>query len=188
MLTLNESRTFETRDGLALAARRLTRADAVALQVFSAALGAESRRKFTPHLYDDATLERFLTRSENGADYTLGAFDGARLAAYFFLWNFQNPVPLLGIGMRDDYQHRGLGKLLMEHLIETARETGRDGVELTTMLDNHNAFALYEKCGFCYFGNVENVLGDGTVIIERGMFLPLKPGAKRMDGRHQPPA
>ncbi len=187
MLALNETSSFVTRDGLTLTARHLIPADAAALHVFNNALGSDSRRKFTPHLYDAQTLEKVLSRSEKGDDYTLGAFDGTRIAAYFFLWYFKKPVPLLGIGMRDEYQHRGLGKLLMEHLIETARENGCDGVELTTMLDNHNAFALYEKCGFHFYGTVENRLGDGKVIIERGMFLPLKPGAKRMEGPHQPP-
>jgi ribosomal protein S18 acetylase RimI-like enzyme len=188
MLALPDTLPLQAQSGPALAARRLNRADAPALVDFHAALGADSRRKFTPHAYDEATLEKILRRSEEGDDYTLAVFDGRILAAYFFLWNLRKPVPLLGIGMRDEYQHRGLGKQLMAHLIETARETGRDGVELTTMLDNHNAFALYEKCGFRYYGNVENVTGDGTIVIERGMFLPLKPGAKHMEGRHQPPA
>lgn len=187
MLTLKTTLPLATKNGLSVPARRLTRADAPALVVFNAALGAESRRKFMPHAYDEATLDRMMRRSETGEDYTLAAFDGPLLAAYFFLWYFQNPVPLLGIGMRDEYQHQGLGIQLMRHLIEAARETDRDGVELTTMLDNHNAFALYEKCGFKYYKNVENVTGDGLVVIERAMFLSLKPGAEPMKGPHQPP-
>lgn len=188
MLTPTDTLTLTMKNGRPLSARRLTRADAPSLVVFHAALGPESRRKFTPHAYDEATLERMLRRSETGDDYTLAAFDGPILAAYFFMWFFRKPVPLLGIGMRDEYQHQGLGIQLMKHLIEAARETERDGVELTTMLDNHNAYALYEKCGFRYYGNVENVTGDGTVVVERAMFLPLKPGAKHMDTRHAPPA
>jgi GNAT superfamily N-acetyltransferase len=188
MLTFEDTLPLATRNGLSLPARRLTRADGPALVVFNNALGVESRRKFTPHAYDGATIEKMMSRSESGDDYTLAAFDGPLLAAYFFLWYFKRTVPLLGIGMRDEYQHQGLGIQLMRHLIEAARETDRDGVELTTMLDNHNAFALYQKCGFKYYKNVENVTGDGTVVIERAMFLALKPGAEPMKGRHQPPA
>jgi ribosomal protein S18 acetylase RimI-like enzyme len=187
MLTLKETVSFATRDGLILTGRRLTLADSAALAAFNAGLGSESRRKFAPHRYDDETLAKILARSERGDDYTLGVFEGARIAAYLFLWYFNKNVPLLGIGMRDEYQHRGLGRPLMEHLTAAAREKGCEGVELTTMLDNQNAFALYEKCGFHYFGNVENKQGDGSVIVERGMFLPLKPGAKRMSDTHQPP-
>jgi ribosomal protein S18 acetylase RimI-like enzyme len=188
MLTLSDRLPLTTRDGLPLFARRLTRADAGALQVFNASLGADSRRKFLPHRYDEPTLEIILRRSEAGEDYTLGVFDKSLIVAYFFLWYFQKPVPLLGIGMRDEYQHRGLGRLLMGHLADVARETGRDGVDLTTMQDNHNAFALYQKCGFTFYKNVENVTGDGTITIERAMFLAIKPGAKPLDGPHQPPA
>jgi ribosomal protein S18 acetylase RimI-like enzyme len=187
MLTFADTLSLALKSGLVLPARRLTRADAPALPVFHAALGDESRRKFTPHAYDEATLERMLRRSETGEDYTLAAFDGPVLAAYFFLWNFLKPVPLLGIGMRNEYQHQGLGLQLMNHLIEAARETGRDGVELTTLMDNHAAFALYQKCGFHYYKNVENVSGDGTVVVERALFLALKPGAEPMRGPHQPP-
>jgi ribosomal protein S18 acetylase RimI-like enzyme len=188
MLTFTDTLAFTLKNGLSLPARRLTRADAPALVAFNLALDAESRRKFTPHAYDGKTLETMLRRSEAGEDYTLAVFDGPLLSAYFFLWYFRKPVPLLGIGMRSECQHQGLGKQLMSHLIEVARETGRDGVELTTMLDNHTAFALYQKCGFNYYKNVENVTGDGTVVIERAMFLALKPGAQPMAGRHQPPA
>ena len=187
MLVIGDSQPLVTKDGYVLSARRLTRADAAALQRFGKELDAESRRKFTPHRYDDAALEILMSRSEKGIDYTVAGFDGEKLATYFFLWNFTEPVPGLGIGMRNEYQHRGLGRPMMEHLIEAARENGCDGVELTTMLDNHNAFALYEKCGFRYFGNVENVSGDGKVTVERGMFLALKPGAKRTGIRIHPP-
>jgi ribosomal protein S18 acetylase RimI-like enzyme len=188
MLVIPETLPLEMKNRASLTARRLVREDAQALVDFHASLDSDSRRKFTPHAYDPPTLEKILSRSEEGEDYTVGAFDGPILAAYFFLWYFLKPVPLLGIGMRDAYQNQGLGSRLMRHLIETAMETGRDGIELTTMMDNHNAFALYRKCGFVYYKNVENVTGDGTVVVERGMFLALKPGAQPMSGPHRPPA
>ena len=75
----------------------------------------------------------------------------------------------------------------MEVLIREARATGRDGVELTTMMDNHAAFALYQKMGFAYYADVENRVGDGSIVIERAMFLALKPGAPPLSGPHAPP-
>jgi len=183
----NAKATIATRDGQTLVVRPLTRNDHKALQNFNAALAPDSRRKFLPHRYDDDTVRRVLERAETGDDFTLGVFDGDRLAGYFFLWRARERVPLLGIGMLDEFQHRGLGTQMMQILIDEARRTGRDGIELTTMLDNHAGFALYQKMGFHYYGNVENRVGDGTIVIERGMFLALKPGATRMEGAHAPP-
>jgi ribosomal protein S18 acetylase RimI-like enzyme len=175
------------RDGCTLTVRRLTRDDVVALQRFNEELSGDSRGRFLPHSYDDLTMGKVLTRSEAGKDLVLGAFDGERMAAYFFLWYFTERVPLLGIGMLDEYQGRGFGGQLMLALVAAAKANGNEGIELTTMQDNHRAFALYEQVGFEYYGNVENIDGDGRVIIERGMFYEIKPGAMRYDGKHAPP-
>ena len=174
-------------DQRALAVRTLVAADAEALKRFNADLSPESRRHFTPHPYDDATLAKLLARAEAGEDLLLGVFDGQRLVGYFFLWRYRQAVPLLGIALLDEYHGRGLGRQMMEILIRHAKDADRDGVELTTMLDNDRAFALYQKVGFKYLGNVENVQGEGKVVIERGMFYAIKPGAKPTHGPHRPP-
>lgn len=186
-MELDESRSIAARDGATLQVRRLRSADAKALQAFNADLSDESRRKFLPHAYDDATVAKALARSERGDDLLLGLFDGKGMVGYFFLWYARERVPLLGIGLLDAYQHRGLGRPMMAMLLEEAKASGRDGVELTTMQDNDNAFALYEKCGFEYVGDVENRTGDGTIVIERAMFYRIEPGAQPMQGAHEPP-
>ena len=71
--------------------------------------------------------------------------------------------------------------------IAASAETGCDAIELTTAPENPRAFALYQKCGFQYLGDVENQMGEGKVRIERCMFLPLKKGAKPMEEPHAPP-
>ena len=170
-----------------LPVRSLTGADAFALQKFNAELSDESRRKFLPHAYDDATVAKILARSDSRDDLVLAAFDDGRIVAYFFLWHFRERVPVLGIGMLDAYQGKGLGRKIMLLLIDEAMKADRDGIELTTMLDNDVAFALYQKVGFRYLGNVDNIQGDGKHVIERALFYPIKPGAKPMEGAHKPP-
>lgn len=174
-------------DGTRLPVRPLEHADAAALRRFNEELSPESRRRFLPHAYDDATVAAILRRAEDGDDLVLGVFDGERLVGYFFLWYFRQRVPLLGIGLLDAYQSRGLGRQMMAILIDAARDAGREGVELTTMLDNDRAFALYQKMGFRYIGDVENEQGEGQVVIERAMFLELVPGGRPMEGPHRPP-
>ena len=174
-------------DGTLLEVRRLNRADAAALQAFNAALTTETRRLFNPHPYDEDTLLRLLQRSEDGEDLTLGVFDGEALVGYFFLWYFRRRVPLLGIGLRDAFQGRGLGGRMIERLISAAAARGCEGVELTTLPDNQRAFALYNRCGFKHYADVPNRSGDGRILTERGMFYAIRPGAAPMTGPHQPP-
>lgn len=173
--------------GAALPVRRLRPGDAAALRRFNDELSAASRRFFLPHAYDAGTLARLLARAEAGDDLLLGAFEGDRLAGYFFLWHARARVPLLGIGMLDACQGRGLGRQMMAMLLDAARAGGAEGVELTTMLDNDRAFALYQKMGFRYLGDVQNLVGDGTTVVERAMFYEIKPGARPMEGPHRPP-
>jgi len=184
---LNEQGSVTSRDGRSLAVRRLTRADGPALQRFNAGLSPESRRLFLPHRYDDETVRKSLGRSADGEDLALGLWDGERLVGYFFLWYFRRRVPLLGIGLADEYQGRGLGRPLMDILIREAERNGNEGIELTTMQDNERAFALYRKAGFRYLRDVENVAGDGRIAIERAMFHEIKPGAAPMQEPHRPP-
>ena len=184
---MQETKRIRTRDGAELSVRRLRAGDDAALQEFNRSLSPDSRFKFLPHQYDDATVAKALARSEAGDDLLLGAWDGGRLAGYFFLWYFHARVPLLGIGLLDAYQGRGLGIQMMEILIAEARGIGSEGIDLTTMQHNHSAFALYEKAGFKYYADVENVVGDGRIEIERAMFYEIKPGAKPMEGKHRAP-
>lgn len=186
-MELNASCTITTRDGVELRVRRLTGCDGAALQAFNEALSPESRRRFLPHAYDDDTVARVLARSEHGDDYLLGVFDDERVVGYFFLWRVHARVPLLGIGILDAFQHCGLGRQMMQLLIDHAVAEGCEGIELTTMRDNHNAFTLYQKCGFRYLGDVDNRTGDGTIVVERAMFYAIKPGASPMEGAHAPP-
>jgi len=186
-MKLSDTTQITATDGATLKVRRLSSSDAEALRTFDEGLSEESRRRFLPHLYDDETVHKVLARSEAGDDLTLGAFDGTRMVGYFFLWYFGERVPLLGIGMLDEFQHRGLGRKMMGILIEQAKANGSEGIELTTMQDNDNAFALYQKVGFRYLKDVENVVGDGRIVIERALFYEIKPGAEPMSGPHRPP-
>jgi ribosomal protein S18 acetylase RimI-like enzyme len=174
-------------DGRTIFIRRPEYTDMPALKAFFEALGPESIRLFLPHPYTEPVLRRRIERSLDGDDLVYLAWFESRAAGYFFLWNYNQPVCLLGIGLADDFQNLKLGQKFMALLIEDARLAGRDGIELTTMLDNDRAFHVYEKLGFRYIGNVENIVGDGRTVIERAMFFPLKPGARPMSTPHKCP-
>lgn len=180
-------RHLTTRDKRELPVTQLLPGDEAALQAFNDGLSAQTKHLFTPHRYDEETVTKVTQRSENGDDAVFGIWDGDELVGYYFLWNARARVPLLGIGFADRLQGQGLGRQAMEHLIEVAKASDREGIELTTDLSNDRAYALYERVGFEYLRDVDNQVGDGSIRVERAMFLPLKEGAEPMTEPHAPP-
>jgi putative acetyltransferase len=53
-----------------------------------------------------------------------------------------------GISIRDDYQNKGLGKILTQYMLDIAKERGMKKVELTVVTQNERAIHIYEKMGF----------------------------------------
>lgn len=187
-MELREERFLTTRDGNNLRVRRLRNTDADALVQFSRDLSENSCRLFHPHRYDHKTVANVLQRSEAGEDLVLGLFDDERLVGYFFLWYFKEQAPLLGIGLLDEFQGHGLGKKMLNLLIEEAGKNGNEGIELTTMQDNNTAFELYKKMGFRYYKDMNSVTDDGRVVVgERAMFREIKPGAQPLGKERRPP-
>ncbi len=180
-------RRLTTKDGRTVIARRLQEGDREKLQQFDRDLSDETRFLFPPHAYDDETVDAYIRRNARGDDIIYVAEYEGKIVAYFFLWYASRPTCLLGIGIADAFQGVGLGRQLMEILIESGREAGCEAIELTTAPENARAFALYQQCGFESLGDVENQMGEGKVRIERCMFLPLKPGATPMEEPHAPP-
>lgn len=186
-MNLNEEISINGRSGERFIVRRLLLNDRASLQKFGNSLSEKSRSTFLPHAYDNMTVDALLSRSEAGKDLILGLFHKGKMAAYLFLWYFDKPIPLLGIGILGEYQGQGLSKKLMQILIDEARENGCDGIELTTLPDNNVAYSLYESMGFKHYADVENVAGDGRIFIERAMFLQFNPDANPSTEQHKPP-
>jgi ribosomal protein S18 acetylase RimI-like enzyme len=183
---MSETR-IKSRQGVDIFVHRVSAGDAPRLKAFDASLSEATRSFFLPHAYDDETLEQIIARAIAGADRAYLALSGDTVAGYFFLWEFTEPVPVLGVGITDAFQGQGLGAHFMELLIADAREAGRDGIELTTVPGNQRAFALYRKMGFEHIRDANNIAGDGRVVREHVMFLPLKPGAMPPDREFKPP-
>ncbi|WP_286846844.1 GNAT family N-acetyltransferase [Proteiniphilum sp. UBA5463] len=186
-MEINDNILINSTAGDEFIIRRLLKSDRRGLQEFGNSLSKESTASFLPHSYDDDTVNAFLERSETGKDLTLGLFINDKMVAYFFLWYYTNPIPLLGIGILDEYQGKGFGKKLIQFLIDAARRTNRDGIELTTLPDNHRAYTLYEQVGFRHYADVNNLAGDGRVVTERAMFLQFNPAASPSVDLHKPP-
>lgn len=165
-------------DGRKVIVRTVGETDGALLKGFLQSLSAESWHFFAPHAYTDEVIAERIGKIVAGQDRAYIAVAGERAVAYCCLWGIRKAVPLLAIGVTDAWQGCRLGQQLLDVVIQDARALGKDGIELTTMLDNDRAFHIYQKKGFIYLGNVQTVEGGGEATIERRLFLPLKEGAQ----------
>lgn len=175
------------RNGIMLQGHPLTNADIDGLQRFGAGLSDRTRSVFLPHSYNPETLARYAARNRCGHDRAFVLCDRDEIVGYFFLWDFDKSVPVLGIGLADAWQRQGLGEPILRLLIGEARVAGCDAIELTTVPTNKQAFRLYLRVGFEPVGEVDNVAGDGRTIRECRMLLALKPGVCVPDRNFKPP-
>ncbi|MBC7328277.1 GNAT family N-acetyltransferase, partial [bacterium] len=82
-------------------------------------------------------------------------------------------IPTVGICISDKYQGKGIGKKLLEKLIDEAKRQNKMGLRLTVMKDNNKAISLYKKLGFYIIGEADDPWGPSWK-----MLLPLRPPRK----------
>jgi ribosomal protein S18 acetylase RimI-like enzyme len=111
------------------------------------------------------------------------ADDGARLVGYVearrgaFRRNRHSAYVVIGV--REDAASRGLGRQLLDHLEQWAREAGITRLELTVMDDNARALRLYQRQGYEIEGRRRNSLRVG------GRYVDELAMAKLLDARVQ---
>jgi ribosomal protein S18 acetylase RimI-like enzyme len=132
--------------------RPLSYTDAPLLSRFFAALGPASRHFFHPHAFDEATAQRLTARVGDPREARFlmvrGSPPNEDVVGYGFLTNLESDGPTLGIAVADHAAGQGLGRLLMEHLIDTGRRLDKDSIRLTVYDENKRARHLYERCDF----------------------------------------
>ena len=70
----------------------------------------------------------------------------------------------VGIALYQEYCGRGIGKVMLETILEVARKLGYEQAELEVISGNESAIALYEKLGFVRYGTFPDSMkySDGT--------------------------
>ncbi|MDY2731362.1 MAG: GNAT family N-acetyltransferase, partial [Erysipelotrichaceae bacterium] len=98
-----------------------------------------------------------------------GSFEGNTLSR-------QKHRVSLGIYLLKEYTNMGIGTLLMETLIDEAKKTDIEQIELICINDNHIAMHVYEKLGFKVTGTLPdyNKYKDGSYVDASYMVLKLK--------------
>ena len=138
--------------------RRFRRTDGDALyEFFTQRLSPESQRLYSLQPLDRNLVDWVVSEADAPDVVRLVAFKDDAIIGYAY-WRpqiFKPKLPLLSIAVADEYQGLGLGRALMELLIEAARLRGMDGLELHVFKHNRRAIALYRKVGFEIIGDTD---------------------------------
>jgi len=97
---------------------------------------------------------------------TMGAFEGAEILGVAGLRANQGPKEshkgmLVGMYVRPRARNRGVGRRLVEAVIEVARTRGVELLQLAVVSDNEPARRLYARLGFVEYGIEKKSLKQG---------------------------
>jgi ribosomal protein S18 acetylase RimI-like enzyme len=148
-----------------LTVRKLQEGDEERLLEFYKSLSDETVHFYHPYpTFNSETIKKAVQRTITGEDLGLIAVDDKeQVIAHVFLSGIANDIAGFGIGVRDDFQGRGIGNELMKLIIRLAKhELRKKGIRLTVLKENKRAFHLYRKYGFEICGECTNFIeNDG---------------------------
>lgn len=138
------------KDSREVVIRPLDAGDAAALADFYESIPREDYRFYCPH---PLTRQEAAEQAAGATDprfACLVAEDRGHIAghAWYRLETLDAPRAVCGLCVRRGYQGAGLGRALMERLLEIAREVGPSVIVLTAQAANTPAVALYQGLGF----------------------------------------
>ncbi|MFB5676614.1 GNAT family N-acetyltransferase [Paenibacillus terreus] len=93
-------------------------------------------------------VEEYITRGES----FIAEEEHEILGIYVLLPTRPETVELVNIAVAERSQGQGLGKMLVLHAIQTAKERGYKTIEIGTGNSSIGQLALYQKCGFRIVG------------------------------------
>ncbi len=148
---------FPLRDGRVVRIRHAQPSDVELFLTFFEGLSAQSR----DFMHGWSRPDR-CTREHAGQLATRAAADdccclvlldgtppGERIVGYSWIQGIGGgDIPMLGIGVVDDYHGVGLGTVLMRRMIDEARQRDVDRIKLGVFADNERAVHVYETVGF----------------------------------------
>jgi RimJ/RimL family protein N-acetyltransferase len=137
-------------DGTSVHLRDISADDGPALVAFHLALSPESvaRRFFGAHpRLSPSEVERFT--KVDGVDRValVAERDGQLLAVARYDRSSEKDEAEVAFVVADAFQGRGLGTILLEHLLAAARRHGVKRIVADTMADNHRMLAMLRRAG-----------------------------------------
>ncbi|MEA4823542.1 MAG: GNAT family N-acetyltransferase [Clostridiaceae bacterium] len=162
--------SYTARSGKPYMLRSLREDDGAKLDAFFHSMSPASIAFFTPHRLDRASLDTLCrdTQHDPMDDRFVAVWtvDGEeRVIGYVFLRLLDEVVTSVGIGVADEAQGEGIGRVMLTFLKSRARTHGKHVLRLITHSTNYKAQKLYKTCGFEQYGTATN----GELL----MFCPL---------------
>ena len=128
--------------------RAFSAGDRPAVEAFFDQMGGESRAFFNRNDGNRRFALRFFEEEPSPRVVRFLAETKGRMIGYVFLGDLHTRVPWLGIAVAEDYKGRHLGRRLIQHAHDYARQVGAGGVMLTTSYGNTRGLGLYERMGY----------------------------------------
>jgi len=163
--------------------RRLTPADAPAYRALRLRALWEYPQAFTSSHAEDEKLPLAATEQRLDSSHRRfwGAFAGGDLVGMVGLDRETRPksqhkATVVGMYVAHEQTGRGIGRALLEALVEDARAWGLELLVLTVTHAESGARRLYERCGFRSFGIEPRAIKvDGACLAKNHMYLELAP-------------
>lgn len=89
-------------------------------------------------------IEEYISRG----DCYVAEMDDQVIGVYVLLPTRPATVELVNLAVAGNHHGNGIGKLLVKHAIQTAKESGYQTIEIGTGNSSVGQLALYQKCGF----------------------------------------
>ena len=91
--------------------------------------------------------------------------NGYEKADWHFPSDYDNIIVVYTLAVHPDYSGKGVGRQLVDFVVDYGRENGMKAVRLDVYEKNEPAIRLYQKCGFQYIDTVD--LGYGKYGLDR---------------------
>ena len=93
---------------------------------------------------------------DNNFAHFFVAFSDEKIAGYIGSHNVLGEVYITNVAVFSEFRRNGIGKTLVEFLVDEMKAENADFVTLEVRKSNLNAISLYEKCGFEKVGERKN--------------------------------
>ncbi len=130
-------------------------------KTYGSLLDAAQIEYMLPMMYSN---ERIANEIQEGYCWELFVVEGEVLGYVDYKVMEDNRVFLSKIYLDTDQQQRGLGKLMLQHVIDFSRENKADAVYLTVNKHNAKAIAFYERNNFQCMESKTFDIGEGYVM------------------------
>ncbi len=89
-----------------------------------------------------------------------------KIVGYVGYMRLYERAEITSIAVSRDHQGQGYGKMLLEFILDRAKDDGCEVVSLEVRVDNDRALRLYEKYGFVTMRKRSHYYADGTDAFE----------------------